>query len=243
MLLPLLVAFLLAPVSPAPDEPKAERPPADTFRPDPSWKPLSPDKKTIWFDPDGRRLIVRGRVCLREGALEHLLCLSQTKEHEAVLATDAPARSIHAGLILVAGKPGHPVHYKPKFEPPDGPPVAIDLEWTADGKTLAQGRRQVLDQGREVRQGPDDRLGLRRQRPLRRPRHQADDLRGRRRRPHHRLQLQRGDPRSPHHQLRQRLPNGRLVANTKEIPPRDTPVTLIFRGIKPRAEPAPAKAP
>ncbi|MFO0887661.1 MAG: hypothetical protein U0790_00795 [Isosphaeraceae bacterium] len=33
---------------------------------------------------------------LREGTLEHLLCLTNSKEHESILATDAPAVQIHA---------------------------------------------------------------------------------------------------------------------------------------------------
>jgi hypothetical protein len=105
----------------------------DAFKPDPKWKSLG---KSIWFDPAEKRLIVRSRVCLREGALEHLMCLSETKEHESILATDAEPRRIHAGLILVAGEPGHPVRYRPKFQPPEGPAISIELEWTQDGKPL-----------------------------------------------------------------------------------------------------------
>jgi hypothetical protein len=102
----------------------------DSFKPDPSWKSLG---KAIWFDAKTRSLVVRARVALREGPLEHLLCLEQTKEHESVLATDAAPRLIHAGLILSAGEPGHPMRYQPKFEPPAGPPIAIELEWSENG--------------------------------------------------------------------------------------------------------------
>ena len=59
---------------------------------------------------------------LREGPLEHLLCLKGTKEHEAILATDAQPRQIHAGLLLTGAEPGHPVRFLPKFEPPPAPP-------------------------------------------------------------------------------------------------------------------------
>ena len=51
-----------------------------TFQPEPSWKALGP---SLWFDPEGKQLILRARVALREGPLEHLLCLKGTKEHEA----------------------------------------------------------------------------------------------------------------------------------------------------------------
>jgi hypothetical protein len=106
---------------------------ADTFKPEPHWKALDEDKQ-VWLDPKTRRLIVRARVCLREGPLEHLLCSSQTKEHESILATDAKPRAIHAGLIVVAGEPGHPVRFRPTPQPPDGPALAIELQWTKDDK-------------------------------------------------------------------------------------------------------------
>jgi hypothetical protein len=107
--------------------------PADSFKPEPHWKPLDKDK-LIWLDPKEKKLFVRARVCLREGPLEHLLCLSQTKEHESILATDAAPRIIHAGLILVAGEPGHPVRFRPKYEPPAGPLIAIELQWSEQGQ-------------------------------------------------------------------------------------------------------------
>src|SRR5947209_20093416 len=97
----LLLTAIWAPAqNPSADQPK---PPADGFKPDPAWKPLG---KSVWFDAKQRKLIVRARVALREGALEHLLCLEQTKEHQSVLATDAVPRLIHSGLILAAGEPG-----------------------------------------------------------------------------------------------------------------------------------------
>ncbi len=117
----------LALAGPADDPP----PPTDAFKPDPAWKPLGKD---AWFDPKGRRLVLRARVALQEGVLEHLLCRKGTKEHESILATEAPARVIHAGLLLAGATPGHPVKFQPAFEPPTGPAIAIELEWGEPGK-------------------------------------------------------------------------------------------------------------
>lgn len=125
-LLALLATLALA--GPADDPP----PPADAFRPDPAWKSLGKD---AWFDPKGRRLVLRARVALQDGVLEHLLCRKGTKEHESILATEAPARIIHAGLLLTDATPGHPVKFQPAFEPPSGPAIAIELEWGDPGKT------------------------------------------------------------------------------------------------------------
>jgi hypothetical protein len=148
----------------------------DAFQADPSWKSLGP---SLWFDPTQRRLILRARVVLREGFLEQLLCLRNTKEHESILATDAPPRLIHAGLLLTGAQKGHPVRYQPRFEPPTGSPIAIELQWDRGGQGPPRLRRRV-DQGREARQAPGPGLGLRRQRPVPRPRLRADDLRRRR---------------------------------------------------------------
>ncbi|WP_435016017.1 YdjY domain-containing protein [Tundrisphaera sp. TA3] len=140
--LALLAALLLA-GAPAQgrDEPA---PPADSFRPDPAWKPLG---NAIWFDPAAKKLILRARVSLTEGPLEHLLCRKGTKEHEAILSTEAPPRTIHAGLLLTGATPDHPVRFDPKYEPPAGTPLAIELEWEDGGKAhRIDAREWIKDQ-------------------------------------------------------------------------------------------------
>ena len=75
----LLATALSALLAAPPDDPR--KPAPDDFTPDPTWKAL--DKKghrPLWFDPKERRLILRARVALREGALEHLLCATDSKE-------------------------------------------------------------------------------------------------------------------------------------------------------------------
>src|SRR5262249_19846676 len=102
MLTSLLLAAMLA-QAPADPNPK---PPADAFKPHPSWKAQA---KSLGFAPKNRRAVVRARVALTDGALEHLLCREQTKEHESILASDAEPRRIHAVLLLTGAEPGHPV--------------------------------------------------------------------------------------------------------------------------------------
>ncbi len=146
MLAILALLFLLdgtaEPTSPAP------RAQADDFKPDPAWKALGPH---LWLDAGRRRLIVRARVALREGPLEHLLCLSGTKEHESILATSAAPRQIHAGLLLTGAEPGHPVRFLPEMKPPTGAPIAIDLQWIANGQTRhADARSWVFDERKKA---------------------------------------------------------------------------------------------
>ncbi len=120
--------------------------PADTFKPDPAWRSLAKD---LWFDPATRRLVIRARVAIKEGPLEHLLCTKGSKDHESTLTTEAPPRAIHAGLLLTGAEPGHPVRFDPKFEPPAGAAIAIDLEWTGpDGKPRRADARSWIKDAR-----------------------------------------------------------------------------------------------
>jgi hypothetical protein len=95
---------------------------------------LNPNR-TVLLDREGKRLLVKTHVVLREGLLEMLCCPAQTKEHESILAVDARAYVIHAGLVALGAKPGLPVQYRPQFKPPSGQPIDIFLQWTdAQGK-------------------------------------------------------------------------------------------------------------
>jgi hypothetical protein len=129
-------------------QPAAGRPgaPAPAVEPSPEWKSLGPG---VWLDAKSRpkALILSAKVVLREGALEHLLCLKGTKEHEAIVATEADPRRIHAGLLLTGAEPGHPVRFKPKFEPPAGTPIDIKVRFMKDGKAQeVDARRWVKDE-------------------------------------------------------------------------------------------------
>jgi hypothetical protein len=135
----------LALLGPVPQGADTAKPGPDNFKPDPAWKPQG---KALWFDPKERRLIIRAKVATQDGYLEHLLCRTQSKEHESILATDAEPRMIHAGLLLTGAEPGHPVKFRPEFVPPAGTPIAITLEWTApDGtRKTASARDWIKDQ-------------------------------------------------------------------------------------------------
>jgi hypothetical protein len=114
------------------------------LKPDPAWTSLGP---SLWFDPKAKRLIIKAKVVLREGYLEHLMCSKGTKEHEAILATDAIPKMIQAGLVLTEAEPGHPVRFVPKFAPPTGAAIAIELSWRQDDAIQkADARQWVRDE-------------------------------------------------------------------------------------------------
>jgi hypothetical protein len=146
---PLALVITLALAAPPADAPRAKSEAKDmadagTILPDPSWKALGP---SLWFDPKGRSLIVRARVVFREGPLEHLLCLKGTKEHEAILATDAAPYQIQAGLLATGARKGEPVKFLPEFVAPSGSPIAIELQWRQGGQTrTADARDWIRDE-------------------------------------------------------------------------------------------------
>lgn len=91
--------------------------------------PLNPEK-TIFLDKPRHRLLLKTKVCLREGVLEMFICPKQTKEHESVLAWPGKAQLAHAGLLALGAKAGHPVQFQPEFAPPAGDTIDIFVNWT-----------------------------------------------------------------------------------------------------------------
>jgi hypothetical protein len=66
--------------------------------------------------------------------LEVAVCTTDTKEHEALVVTQAKAANVHAALLLVGLEPGHPGKWK--FEndrlvpiAPEGPAVAVTISF------------------------------------------------------------------------------------------------------------------
>ncbi len=107
--------------------------------------------KNVWLETQGdkRRILISAEVCLREGqyGLECLLCKQYTKEHESILAMDADAKVIHAGLIAAGAKPGSPVKFDPKFTPPSGTPIRVTLQYEDKGKLkVVPAQQWVRDQ-------------------------------------------------------------------------------------------------
>ncbi|MGP0066684.1 MAG: YdjY domain-containing protein [Isosphaeraceae bacterium] len=111
--------------------PAVAKAPDQQLRPDRDWSEMG---RSLWYDKKERRVVARARVVLREGVLEHLMCLKGTKEHEAIIATDASPKMIHAALLLTGAEVGHPVQFVPKFEPPAGTTIAIEFQWRQDGQ-------------------------------------------------------------------------------------------------------------
>ncbi len=91
---------------------------------------------TVLIDVEGKRLLLRTKVCLREGVLEMFCCLKQTKEHESILSIDSEAYTIHTGLLALGAKPGTPVKFQPEYSPATGTRIRLFCQWTdKEGKS------------------------------------------------------------------------------------------------------------
>lgn len=91
--------------------------------------------KTVLIDLKGKRVLIKGEVVLREGLLEMLVCLKQTKEHESLVSVDCKAQVVHAGLIALGTEVGSVAKFNPEYQPATGQTVHVFMTWTdAEGK-------------------------------------------------------------------------------------------------------------
>lgn len=109
-------------------------------------KRLIPDE-FVWVDVKRRLVYVDGYVALRDGYLEMFACPANTKEHESIVAVRSRAQTVHAGLLAVGAKPGHPVEYQPEFRPATGDVIEVEVLWL-DEKQLVE----LAEHGLEPRQ-------------------------------------------------------------------------------------------
>jgi len=124
---------------PAGTTPKTEAPASDS-------QPVPLNKQgTVLLDKAAGKLILKGRVCLKEGLLEMLVCKANTKEHESIFAVDSEAFVIHGGLLALGAKTGKPVQFQPEYRAPEGQAIEITASWTnAEGKRESWKGQQLV---------------------------------------------------------------------------------------------------
>ena len=100
------------------------------------WAPLPPNakplnkKQTVWIDSKEKRIYLKTQIALKEGMLEMLCCVKdRQKEHESILTFDGKAMMLHAGLIALGVKPGKAVKLYPKYIPPQGQELDLNVIW------------------------------------------------------------------------------------------------------------------
>ena len=100
--------------------PRLPAPKGATAMPEPDW---------VWIDKQRGQVMVDGYVTLRQGYLEMFACTAGTKEHESVVAVHSRAQVVHAALLAIGAEPGHPVRFLPKFSPPTGTRIHVEVRW------------------------------------------------------------------------------------------------------------------
>ncbi len=163
-----LAIILAGCTSPESDQPRAPQPPQEPAPPTrttetpaplepapPASEPVAPTDAQQDARAEGKRVEyaphvlidwsvpqveVTGRVVLREGPLELLMCAEGTKEHESILATAADARNIFEAMGLIGLEPGEPAAYDPDTQqatPASGQRLRLDIhELVGEGKRV-----------------------------------------------------------------------------------------------------------
>jgi len=104
-----------------------------------------PKPHRVWIDVKNKQVLVDGYVSLNEGLLEMFACPTGTKEHESVVAVYCSAQIVHTALLAVGAKVGHPVRWRPKFAPPAGTEIDIEVRWLdATGKWQSLAAQQWI---------------------------------------------------------------------------------------------------
>lgn len=110
---------------PAAEQATSKKPAAE----DDSLQRLDP-MQPLWFDKRRKRVVMVGKVCLRQGQLEMFACPEGTKEHESVLSIPVDAWKVHTALLVTGAEPGHPAMFQPDYQPAAGTEIDISLYWT-----------------------------------------------------------------------------------------------------------------
>jgi hypothetical protein len=94
---------------------------------------LDPDQP-VWVDRPNQQVVLQGEVCRAGYPLEFFATYSN-RSYESVTSVNVKPSIVHAGLLAVGAKPGHPARFQPDFAPPTGTEVAIEVRWVGpEGK-------------------------------------------------------------------------------------------------------------
>jgi hypothetical protein len=100
----------------------------------------------IEINPVERVVSVDAEICLEEGALELIACTKDSKEHESIVVIHARPSHVHAALLLLGARNGHPAMRRALDEemtrwediPPTGDPIDVSLSWKQEDGTRVE---------------------------------------------------------------------------------------------------------
>jgi hypothetical protein len=95
----------------------------------------------VTFDVKKKQVRVEAEALAVDAPLEFFCVQNGGSEHESVLRTPAKPSHIHTALLAIGLKPGRPVQFSEalkKWQPPQGPPLHVNVEFAGkDGKTVS----------------------------------------------------------------------------------------------------------
>jgi hypothetical protein len=101
---------------------------------------LQPDSP-VWLDKKNGRVVLIGAVCRANYPLEFFATYPD-RAYESVVVIYTRPSVVHAALLALGAVPGKPVQYDPKFVPPSGTEVEIDLAWQDSSRKRQKARAQ-----------------------------------------------------------------------------------------------------
>ena len=116
-------------------------------------KKLDP-AQPVWLDPKKKQVVLVGEVCKATYPLEFFATL-RGRDYESVVVVDVKPSIVHAGLLAVGAKPGHPARFEPKFEPPTGTEIEIGVRWKDKNGKRQQARAQEWIRNIKTKKVPD----------------------------------------------------------------------------------------
>ena len=88
-------------------------------------------------DRSSRAVFIDGWVATDAGFLEQVVCLTGTRDHESLVATEVSPSAVHAALLLAGFEPGSPGRWQLQGSiveriAPTGDALEVDVLWTDD---------------------------------------------------------------------------------------------------------------
>jgi hypothetical protein len=101
---------------------------------------LVPDNP-VWIDKKNKAVILIGTVCKANYPLEFFATYPD-RGYESVVVIYTKPSVVHGALLALGALPGKPVQYEPKYTPPSGTEVAIDVAWLDQNGKRQKARAQ-----------------------------------------------------------------------------------------------------
>lgn len=101
----------------------------------------------LQVDAKNKQVRMECQAVNAELALEYLVCVAGTSEHETVLRSNAKPSHVHLALLMIGLEPGEPLRFSQsdrRWLPPRGPKLKINCEFVKDGRSLSVPAHQMM---------------------------------------------------------------------------------------------------